>query len=288
MSTSAPTMKPHSELLPLPLPQAVRSASRKRHELPRIPFELIAVILGHAWAQPMSNHTRERFFKTQCMVCFGWRDQFLRIAYRDVHITSYRAFLHLMRIMCKPDYPVLDYRVTKYPSQLCRSIYFRIEMKDLNPDSTKDDARQVGNALRDMMYDLQYRWRLMPQLRRVAIHYVNMNCDDLTVNHRLLHFPPQVTDLDVNFTITRTREMSNLDYRYRLALLRDPTPQDLPYVEMNLSHVRHLRVFGGSPWLLTAFLVNARYLDTVETDDYFKPGQILRPIRHIVTKATDP
>jgi hypothetical protein len=163
-----------------------------------MPVELIEKIIFETWSSPLSADERIHFMTTSLLVNKIWADVFNRFSFKNVHILSASYLEQYLRIL-REDSPILGKEFRSLPDQLCESISINIENTPPHPDFVPgEEEPPMGKVLSDMLYTL-HSIPYLPNLRKITITYQNTGFNDLFDNLRLIAFPSQVTDLEINF-----------------------------------------------------------------------------------------
>lgn len=175
-----------------------------------LPIELVELILNDFWARPLSTHDRGTFMKSSLAVSKTWARVYMRIFCEDVHIPSGGFALKFLEIL-RNESPVYSYHTqgSILLNRYCRSISFQrdndavLEASTLTPCSSNSDPstpeHPMGLAIFAVLRALYFTPYFLPNLRRISILYHNALMSDLFARNKFMGFPPQVTNLEVNF-----------------------------------------------------------------------------------------
>jgi len=179
-----------------------------------------------------------------------WLTTFIRIALKDVHIACPLAAEDYLRLIrehtpSEVDDAFLLPGASKFANNSCRSLTFHVDhdsdlvaTPEVEPSvllySTDNRSANAISSTLYMVSTLNY----LPNLRRVAIEYVDWGFEDIPEQGRLLVFPEQVTELDIKFTFTAD-SLTALGDRLRNRYCRRW------HVGGTTQNVRRLSVFGA-------------------------------------------
>ncbi|TFK62019.1 hypothetical protein BDN72DRAFT_903574 [Pluteus cervinus] len=192
------------------------------HTTTRLPPELFEEIITQAWNHPMSNDKRIAFMVSSMLVSKSWQHAFQLVAWKNAHIPSrsYISYIHdnhsALNPLCQSVSFTIDANdnLRKRPAVPCYT-HDQIEHDNwLVPESAKSDY-PIGQALASFTYDCWCERNLLPNLRIVRIHYVDVHapCNDFFL--RLGEFPPRIEELHLTFEFndsTLLREFPDWSY----------------------------------------------------------------------------
>lgn len=229
---------------------------------PWLPLELLERIISEAWSSPLSIEERITFITTSTLVNLAWLSAFATVSSRDVYIPSASYADHFMRQMFKADRMYKKYDLGN-PELHCQSLSFTLRsysrpkiVRDIRVHAAREEA--LGTGLSTTLADLRTTGCL-PNLRRVAIEYIDWGTEDIFTNFRFSHFPTQVTELYLNFTrnwngTEKTKKSTTADYwRQERVLWIMPS-------------IRHLTVVGASAAFVADMLATCPNLETLAVD----------------------
>ncbi|OCH93634.1 hypothetical protein OBBRIDRAFT_275742 [Obba rivulosa] len=243
------------------------SAAQSPKNWPWLPVELIDDIIAGAWSSPMATDERIKCFTSLCLVNHTVLRLFIRIALRDVHITTPRFADHYLRLLrertrSEPDDDYFLPNASSAANALCRSLTFHVDAKnlDLPPESVHlfSARNPAAGAISSTLYMLDML-HLCPNLRRVTLAYTNWSFDDVFDHARLLLVPQQVENLEVRFGFS-----PGVSQKIAQDLRRRYVRRSRAY--WTTPHVRHVAVFGAPIGFVSNLLEMCSNAETLGTD----------------------
>jgi hypothetical protein len=204
----------------------------------------------------------------------------MRSSSKEVYIPCASYCDHLFRIM-HPDSGAHDKERARLIEAMCRSITFAIEQPSAPPQRPASRQHPRVGAMADLFSWIESP--RFPNLRRVSIHYLNVDFDDLFENWRLIDLPPQVTALEV------THSFSQDVPPFLVSALRDKHEAQLS-LPWRMPNVKHLSLGGVASDYIADMIAVCPNLEALEIDlapqtDIF----IFLPdsIEHLILHAPD-
>ncbi|KAK2463631.1 hypothetical protein APHAL10511_004382 [Amanita phalloides] len=200
------------------------------------PAELVEEIIKSAWSLPLCADDRIILMTSLSMVHSIWRQAYIQVSSRDVYIpcVSYHdRFLGILRRECK----FYDKDTQACMESKCRSITFNIEHPPV-PQVGPTIDYPAAKAMADLLYFLSDdQFPSVPNLRKIAIYYHNMNFADIFENLRLSDFPSQVVELEIFHTFSPQVP------KFLVLALRNKDESHL-HLFWRMPHIRHLTLVG--------------------------------------------
>lgn len=218
----------------------------------------------------MSVPNRTTTFTSFCLVNHTWLSLFIRAALIDVHIFSpsfaekYLFLLHERSPSTgEPDSDYMLRGSSEIANRLCRSLTFHV---DNNPNRSTVSGMEPAirmyaekNRMADSVTNVLYMLDTLdytPNLRRVTLQYIDWGFGDIFDQMRLVPLPPQVTDLEINYSFsdelkTAAGSLRRRYYNDRCPPWRTPT-------------VRKLSITGAPALLVNAFVQTCPNLEVLE------------------------
>ncbi|TEB36516.1 hypothetical protein FA13DRAFT_1810198 [Coprinellus micaceus] len=210
-----------------------------------LPPELACEILQRAWATPMPVRDRRSLISCWLRVSYSWAMAFLEIMGSDVHILD-RAFMEYYFQLHRGD--SILFKLGKLPQiidSICHSMTLHISNPSLpsHPCTTEPEAEKL-------LSDILYRIKLLsalPNLKRLKVLFQNVSCEDVFQYHRLVDFPTQVEQLELEYTFTVPIPHWMIPMPHFFASGSNPS--------WTLPSVKHLRIKGGFEDLMKTVFV---------------------------------
>lgn len=226
-----------------------------------LPVELIENIIAATWALPLTSEDRITFMTSSLLVNKTWMVAFMRISSIDVHIPSPQYVWNFFRLICGATLiSSIDKRFKSYPSQLIKSITIRIDNDATHPNPSKGFEHPMGKALTDALDSL--RIVRCPSLQRLTVEYHNCLFDDIASNWRFIHFPSELTELELKYTF------SSHTPPWLIESLRSNHERNTNPVPWSLPSVIRLSILGASPALVEDVVSRSPKVESITTDDY--------------------
>ncbi|KAJ7065484.1 hypothetical protein C8F01DRAFT_747324 [Mycena amicta] len=184
-----------------------------------LPVELLQQILETLWHMPLTSRERTTLMTASALVGSTWADLFDRISSRDVYLTSptlSEHFLEQVRASSqpkpKPQSPSILQRffglgrraksnrlAKRSPNLACRTLTLQITNPTVHPRHKHVPDLPMGFVLDDILEHVD-AYTLLPNLRTLAIEYIDAPFDDLFQRIGLAALPQHVAHLDVRWT----------------------------------------------------------------------------------------
>ena len=244
---------------------------------PWLPTELIENIISEVWSSSLSTNDRITLMTSSLLVNKTWMVAFTRISSKDVHIPCPSYIDQYLRIL-REESPIYDEHSRSLPDRLCRSLTFRVGYTPPGHDAAPSgNEPQMAKALSDMMYTL-HTISYLPNLRRVSIEYVNWGFDDVFDQYRLIAFPAQVTNLELDYTFSQKTPP------WLIGALRSNQERHM-CLPWSLPSIRHLSIQGAGEAFLIDMVSACPNIQSFTTDAYIRLGAIM-PLPDAVQMVT--
>ncbi|KAI0693186.1 hypothetical protein C8T65DRAFT_668369 [Cerioporus squamosus] len=231
---------------------------------PWLPSELVSQILTEAWDAEHTPEQRSELFNSICRVNKTWLALFMRVAMRDVHLPcplDAEAFLRVIPERTNCD--IFTEEASRNADR-CRSLTFHVDGR--TPDSLHcdgeselklfSDSDPTCSAISNVLYAISTLDSL-PDLRHIAIKYIDWGYEDIFDQLRCNPFPAQVTHLSIDYAFSNaviTPLTSYLKHTYS----RQPSPRTI------LPNVRHLSMSGVPSEVVADMLEVCPNVETLE------------------------
>lgn len=220
------------------------------------PAELIDSIVSFLWSFRLSADERITLMASMSLFNSVWRNAYIRASSKDVYIpcSSYADYyLSILRRESK----FYDEETESYFENRCRSITFMIDHPP-TPQQGSTINHPTGKAMGDFLYFISDDFfPFPPNLRKIAIHYHNVDFNDIFEHSRLVDFPPEVTELEIYHTFSP--EMP----RFLLSALRDKDEGHLSLC-WRMPRIRHLTLVGVGHDYVANMVVVCGNIETLE------------------------
>lgn len=204
-----------------------------------LPFELIHEILQHAWSSPLSIPERRALICSVLLVNSSWAAILLGVLANDIHILD-RPFMEYYFQLLRGDSILFRSGLTsvQFLSDAGRKVTVHVANPHLPSEPSLTEPETEEKLLSDFLYKLKIR-DVLPNLRTLRILFQNVSCEDVFQYHRFIDFPPQVVNLELEYTFTAPipRWMIPMPHFLQSSGTNNPT--------WTLPSIRHLRVVGG-------------------------------------------
>ncbi|KAJ7155474.1 hypothetical protein C8R43DRAFT_433623 [Mycena crocata] len=223
-----------------------------------LPVELLEQILSFCWAMPLRVDDRITLMTSSVSVSSVWRGVFLRVSSQDVHIPCPSFADHFLRILRQESF-FLDTETRDLPNRLCRSLTIQIMYEKNDGDATGQELElPMEKAFSRLLYRFQdLSTPVIPNLGRITILYQDIGFDRIFENWTLIAFPPQATELELNYSFSSEMRRLLLCSKHKRQAYRPPwtTPS-----------IRTLTVFGASRWLVWDMVSTCPNIENLITD----------------------
>ncbi|KAF9071373.1 hypothetical protein BDP27DRAFT_526702 [Rhodocollybia butyracea] len=190
---------------------------------PVLPVELVQLIMKEFWVQIRSTSERSTFMKSSLGVCRTWTALYMGLFCKDVHIPSGDFALKFLQVL-RNQSPFYNYYTHggALLNQECRSLSFQCDRDGLveapyqcsgngNVSDPTIPEHPMGIAIHTVLRALYFTPYFVPNLRRISILYNNSLMRDLFRRNNFTGFPPQVTELEIDFTYDPRTPLAVLD-----------------------------------------------------------------------------
>lgn len=168
----------------------------------------------------------------------AWRNAYIRASTADVYIpcASYADhFLHILRRESR----FYDKETQARFEVRCCSITFVIAYPHA-PQQGSTAEHPAGRAMADVLRFIRDKKMTFCNLRKIAIHYHNMDFDDIFEHSRLADLPSQVTELEIVHTFTPAMP----DFLVSRLQIIPVIDEDLLSPSWSIPNIRHLTLAG--------------------------------------------
>ncbi|KAF5336119.1 hypothetical protein D9611_006295 [Ephemerocybe angulata] len=201
-----------------------------------LPPELVGEVLQHAWTSPMSVAEQKALLSSALLVSPSWAVTCMGILGGDVHILD-RSFMEYYFQLLRGESILFQFGKSGHIlNDLCRKVTIHVSNPDLpvRPYPSEPEAEKL---LSDFLYRLKIYDGALPNLRSLKIQFQNVSCEDVFIYHRLIDFPPQVENLELQYAFNASIPRWMIPMPHFLSSGNNPT--------WTLPSIRHLRVTGG-------------------------------------------
>ncbi|RDX54276.1 hypothetical protein OH76DRAFT_1398590 [Lentinus brumalis] len=240
-------------------------SSKTTMEHPWLPSELVSQILAEAWNAPHTTDQRSELFRNICRVNKTWLALFMRVAMRDVYLPcplDAEAFLRVIPERTNCDLFTAE---ASQNADRCRSITFHVGGH--NPDALLcdgeselklfSDSDPSSSAVSNVLYAISTLDSL-PNLRHIAVKYLDWGYEDIFEQLRFNPFPPQVTHLSVDYAFCSAAISPLTSYLKHTYSRQPPSPRTI------LPNVRHLSMSGVPSEVVADMLEVCPNVETLE------------------------
>jgi hypothetical protein len=218
-----------------------------------LPSELIEEIISQAWYSPLDLEDRIALMTTFTLVNKAWTLDFVRNAFRDIHVPCLSYADHLLSKLCQSSTMPINV------DDLCRSITVHLKpRRSVPPVPTDEEHRKMGDALSSVLYVISVS-KLCPNLRSVVVECHNFPPEDLFYHYRLSMFPEQVTHLDISYSFDAHIPpwlLSAMESQYK-------REESIPW---SLPSIRCLSITGAPRGFVADFISVCPQLGVLATD----------------------
>ncbi|KAI1791367.1 hypothetical protein LXA43DRAFT_1094518 [Ganoderma leucocontextum] len=225
---------------------------------PRIPPELISLILVDLWEAPHTPQDRLALLKNVALVNRTWLTFIARITSRDVHLSKYqktKAFLKLLPQRSPTQEPgdLFTMEANRVATHTCQSITFHVDGR-IQPSFPADDT-PVTIWL--VLYYIAVRHHL-PNLRHISISYADWEWNDIFLMFFGVGFPRYVTHLSLDYSFTAaTAKVRPFDFSRAIRWIYMRSCIIVP-------NLRHLSLSGVPTAFVVAMLHVCPNVETLE------------------------
>ena len=241
-----------------------------------IPADLVESIVGCLWSFRFSRDERITLMTSIPFFNSTWRKAYIRASTMDVYIPCVSYADYFFNILRRES----GFYAWVHLEARCRSITFAIS-RPRAPQQRPTISHPAGKAMADILrFISDDQFSYVPNLCKIAVHYHNIDFDDIFKHSRLVDFPSQVTELEIvhtfspqmpDFCVSELRDSYNHEYNL--------CPHHLQSV-WHTPNIRHLTLAGVGVCYVAKMVTACPNIVNLEIDLSYGP---LREIylRHV-------
>jgi hypothetical protein len=208
-----------------------------------ISADLVESIVSFLWSLRLSRDERITLMTSMSFFNSTWRNAYIRAATKDVYIPCASYADHFFSIL-RRESKFYDKETQARHEARCRTITFAVSSPRASQQRSTT-SHPASTAMADILRFISNdQFSYVPNMRKIAIHYHNIDFDDIFEHSRLVYFPSWVTELEIVHTFSGSPEMPE----FLLSELRDEhEEEDCPRCLSDvwcMPNIRHLTLAG--------------------------------------------